>query len=81
MKKTSLPRTPLCQPITASFTPTPEPAYQSMNEESARTSPETHVIRSPAAQSPLMAGRTAPGRRAGALDVEELGRFHGAQYG
>ena len=43
---------PVCQPITASFTPTPEPAYQPMNEESASTRPATQVMRSPAAQSP-----------------------------
>ena len=47
MKKTSLPRMPVCQPITASFTPTPEPAYQPMNEESASTRPATQVMRSP----------------------------------
>ena len=57
MKKTSLPRMPLCQPITASLTPTPDPAYQSMNDDSASTSPATHVMRSPAAQRPLAAGR------------------------
>jgi hypothetical protein len=52
MKKTSFPSTPLCQPITASFTPTPDPAYQSMNEERARMSPAIQVMRSPAAQRP-----------------------------
>ena len=59
MKKTSLPSTPLCQPITASFTPTPEPAYQSMNEESMSTSPATQVMRSPAAQRPPAAAARA----------------------
>ena len=39
---------PVCQPITASFTPTPDPAYQPMNDESASTSPATQVMRSPA---------------------------------
>ena len=51
---------PLCQPMTASLTPTPDPAYQSMNEDSARTSPAIQVTRSPAAQRPLGAGRGYP---------------------
>src|SRR5215471_18208590 len=61
MKKTSLPSTPVCQPITASLTPTPEPAYQPMNDERASTSPDTHVTGSPAAQSPSGAPRTGLG--------------------
>ena len=52
MKKTSFPISPVCQPITASLTPTPEPAYQSMKVERARISPEIQVTRSPAAQIP-----------------------------
>src|SRR5262249_27021831 len=59
-KKTSLPRTPLCQPITASFTPTPEPAYQPMNEERASTRPAIQVIRSPAAHTPPAPGLSEP---------------------
>src|SRR6059058_5556933 len=39
-KKTSLPRTPVCQPVTESETPSPEPEYQFMNGESMSTSPE-----------------------------------------
>ena len=52
MKNTTFPAVPVCQPITASLTPRPEPAYQSMNVESARISPEIQAIRSPAAQMP-----------------------------
>ncbi len=57
MKNTSFPRMPVCQPITASLTPTPEPAYQPMNEERASTRPATHVMRSPAPQRPPDPGR------------------------
>jgi hypothetical protein len=52
MKKTSFPSVPVCQPITASLTPTPEPAYQSMNVDSARMSADSQTIRSPIAQMP-----------------------------
>ena len=49
MKKTSLPRAPVCQPITLSVKAPPdsEPAYQSVKAESIRTSPETSVSSSP----------------------------------
>ena len=57
MKNTSLPSVPVCQPITASFTPSPEPEYQPMKLESMSTSPATQVTRSPAAQMPSAAGR------------------------
>src|SRR5262249_4372135 len=57
MKKTSLPSVPVCQPITASLTPRPEPEYHPMKLESIRTSPATQVARSPAAQIPSAAGR------------------------
>ena len=56
MKNTSFPSAPVCHPITASFTPGPEPAYQSIRDESIRTRPETHAIRSPEAQIPSGAG-------------------------
>src|SRR4051812_8381389 len=67
MKKTSFPRTPVCQPITASLTPTPEPAYHPMNDESMSTSPATQVTRSPAAQTPLGRGRGAESAGGGSV--------------
>ena len=56
MKKTSLPITPVCQPVTASVTPSPDPVYQPMNADSISTSPDTHVTFSPAAHRPPAAG-------------------------
>ena len=48
MKKTSLPTAPVCQPVTASVRPFGSvPAYQSVNAEIVRTSPETHATRTP----------------------------------
>src|SRR6266576_579676 len=48
MKKTSLPRAPVCQPVTASVWPFGSvPVYQSVNAESVSTSPETHASRTP----------------------------------
>ena len=83
-KNTSLPRTPLCQPITDSFTPTPDPAYQSMNEDSARIEPgdpRDSFARCPetARDRTGIAARRVAG--AGALEVEEVRRFHGRKYG
>ncbi len=56
-KKTSFPRMPLFQPVTASFTPVPEPAYQPMKDESMSTRPATQVMRKPAAHRPPDTGR------------------------
>ncbi len=48
MKKTSFPRAPVCQPVTESVSPSAWlPAYQSVNAETASTSPEIHARRSP----------------------------------
>ena len=38
-KKTTLPATPVSQPITDTFTPSPGPEYQPVNAETARTTP------------------------------------------
>src|SRR5579884_4476410 len=47
-KKTSLPSAPVCQPVTDSVRPLGSvPAYQSVNAEIVRTSPETHARRTP----------------------------------
>src|SRR5919204_6839139 len=65
-KKTSFPRTPVCQPITASVGPSigaPDVAYQSVNAESASTRPAIHVSRSPAAQTPAAARGNGASRR------------------
>ncbi len=70
MKKTSFPRVPVCQPITASLIPTPVPAYHPMNDESASTSPATQVTRSPSANNPLGA---RSGRSPGAGDPDAGG--------
>ena len=42
----------MCQPVTESETPRPEPEYQFMNGESMSTSPEIQVIVSPMPQIP-----------------------------
>ena len=57
MKNTSFPIVPVCQPITASLTPSPEPEYHPMKLDSISTSPETQVTLSPAAQIPSVDGR------------------------
>ena len=47
-KKTSLPSAPECQPVTPSVIPFGSvPAYQSVNADSVRTSPETQASRTP----------------------------------
>ena len=54
MKKTSLPSTPVCQPITASVGPAVSgPAYQPVKGEIVSTSAEIHVSRVPSAQNPV----------------------------
>ena len=50
-KKTSLPRRPVCQPVTETVKPSIETVYQLMNELSARTRPPTHARPSPGARS------------------------------
>ena len=52
MKKTSLPSAPVCQPITPIVIPSPEPAYQSVNADTASSSPDSHVSRAPIDQKP-----------------------------
>jgi hypothetical protein len=61
MKKTSLPSVPVCQPITLVVGPSPEPTYQPVNAEIARTRPETQVRVSPQAQT-SSSGRLGRGR-------------------
>src|SRR5205085_8732221 len=54
-----LPRVPVCQPMTAIVGPTePEPAYQPVNDESARTRPATQVTCSARAKAPAPAKRS-----------------------
>ena len=89
MKNTSLPRVPVCQPITASFTPTPDPAYHPMNEESASTRPATQVMApaggpETARSPPWIVGRpggAGPARTSRQLELEEFRGFHPAKYG
>ena len=50
MKKTSLPRMPVFQPVTAIVRPSPEPVYQPMNAESIITVAAIHCTRSPSSQ-------------------------------
>ncbi len=70
MKKTSLPSVPVCQPITLVVGPSPEPTYQPVKAEIARTRPDTQVSVSPHAQT-SSAGRFGRGR-------EELAQSSGS---
>ena len=72
MKKTSLPSTPVFQPITASFTPTLSPLYQPISVESVqgeRREPDDPVARRP----------RCPGRRGRAGAGDARGSFGSAK--
>ena len=59
-KKTTLPATPVSQPITDTFTPSPGPEYQPVNAETARTTPASSPSRSPMPMIPR-SNRDSPG--------------------
>ena len=67
MKKTSLPSTPVFQPITASFTPTLSPLYQPISVESVRMNAASQTIRSPEPQMPCDGPAAAGGGRSGSF--------------
>ncbi len=75
MKKTSLPRVPVCQPVTPSVKPFGSvPEYQSVNAEIVRTSPETHARRTPQ----LPASGAVPSGRVRFSDRGRKGRGAGS---
>ena len=51
MKKTSFPSVPVCQPMTLVVGPCPEPTYEPVNDEIARTRPDTQVSSWPQPQT------------------------------
>ena len=75
MKKTSLPSTPVCQPITLIVKPSPEPTYQPISVDSMRTSPASGVRRSPTAQSRIGEG-CGSGRVIGLICLHEVKYGH-----
>ena len=78
MKKTSLPRTPVCQPMTLIVRPSPEPTYQPIRAESMSTSPESPgepLAEGPEPQSGWLLRRAGSGRRDGVICL------HGVKYG
>jgi hypothetical protein len=59
-KKTSLPRVPVCQPITETVTPSPEPVYQPVNADTVSTTPVSSVSRSPSPSRAALLRSNAP---------------------